>query len=654
MQKIALVYSPGSNLDLTLPPIGIAYLYSYLKTHGYQAEIFDFNLEFETIVKVKNLKNDLTRLIDMQRTTDFYRPNVLADYYFLKHLNDASLESLIRNRKDYRNIKMVVKEGSLILQFLYASLKKLFPFQVVGFSVIFNSQIRATDLMIRALRLIRPGIRIAAGGPAAAKLRTVERLDILIKGDGEKPLYDYLVSIDAGKFGKRYKEKNGTGEISCFDEIDNLPPPDFTPLFEKYRYMAPHKIIPLAVTRGCYWSKCQFCSYGWHDRKASRSTAKYRKDGIEKAISDITHLKDKHQTIFFFFSVDAVDPVFLEKLADSLLDKSLKIFWQVEIRAEKAFLKEGFLEKLYNAGCRAISFGLESVNQRVLDAMGKGVKTEIAKKLVDALYRAGIAVNLDFFIGYPSETPLEARETQSFVLNKRQDMPLALGGVFQVLPESKVADSGRKGKIEDLKFFPGNRGGKWKKKGMDWKETKQQLHICHVNALCDWNGKMFPGRQDSAHFLLYSTHHTLKGLVHKIQPDSENPVGLNLRALFLFPLTFHYASGFVNKLDYGKFYPAYSDIIGKISTNEPGKREVLNLCHEIVLRFIKSLKLKDKSKHVLKEIARFDYFLVLSCLGDKEIPVINGKDYSLSTNRSTAERSNNVEQTSERIERIFS
>jgi len=72
------------------------------------------------------------------------------------------------------------------------------------------------------------------------------------------------------------------------------------------------------------------------------------------------------------------------------------------------------LGELRRAGCHSLIVGIESGSDRVLRLMQKGLTTAAIRKGVELIRGAGIHAAGFFILGYPGETPEEARETIRF------------------------------------------------------------------------------------------------------------------------------------------------------------------------------------------------------------------------------------------------
>jgi hypothetical protein len=209
-----------------------------------------------------------------------------------------------------------------------------------------------------------------------------------------------------------------------------MPTPDYDGL-PMVDYLSPKPVILLANSRGCYWNKCAFCEL------TGLAEKKYRFRKLELVFRDLETLAAKHNTEYFLFSVEAIPPNQLKEICEYILSRNLKIYWQSEVRFEKQFTDD-FCRLLYRAGCRQLIFGLESGNQRILDLMEKGTKLSEIREIMKNCHGAGIAVSLQSFIGFPTETESEATDTLNFLLENRDLINSFAMGKYKLIIHSRV------------------------------------------------------------------------------------------------------------------------------------------------------------------------------------------------------------------------
>ncbi|MBA7661106.1 Anaerobic magnesium-protoporphyrin IX monomethyl ester cyclase [subsurface metagenome] len=87
-----------------------------------------------------------------------------------------------------------------------------------------------------------------------------------------------------------------------------------------------------------------------------------------------------------------------------------KLTWMCSSRAD--LVDEPLLEKMREAGCSTISFGIETASQRLLGILKKGTSLEINERAVRMAKKAGISnVRGTFILGIPTETREESLAT---------------------------------------------------------------------------------------------------------------------------------------------------------------------------------------------------------------------------------------------------
>ena len=73
-------------------------------------------------------------------------------------------------------------------------------------------------------------------------------------------------------------------------------------------------------------------------------------------------------------------------------------------------LTEELVETLTRMGCFRIWIGSESGSQRILDAMGRGVRAEQVRAVTRVCQRHGIEVGMFLMVGYEGETEEERKQ----------------------------------------------------------------------------------------------------------------------------------------------------------------------------------------------------------------------------------------------------
>jgi radical SAM superfamily enzyme YgiQ (UPF0313 family) len=90
-------------------------------------------------------------------------------------------------------------------------------------------------------------------------------------------------------------------------------------------------------------------------------------------------------------------------------------------------LSEQKIEMMKEAGCEQINLGVESGSQKILDYLGKGLKTESIEKVFDLLHKYNIKSKAYVITGFPKETEQDMLESIEFIkLIKPDSVTLSL------------------------------------------------------------------------------------------------------------------------------------------------------------------------------------------------------------------------------------
>jgi len=160
-------------------------------------------------------------------------------------------------------------------------------------------------------------------------------------------------------------------------------------------------------SRGCKWRKCRFCAHNF-------SFSGYRKHNVDKFVDYLSQLNQSLGARHFYFGDQYVDAGDMKLLSDEILARGMNIAFHIMGRPTADYTPE-ILEAMSRAGCRWISWGVESGSQRLLDVSNKGTKVETVKQVMSDAHKAGIS-NLPMMIyGLPTSTDADLDETFSFI-----------------------------------------------------------------------------------------------------------------------------------------------------------------------------------------------------------------------------------------------
>jgi anaerobic magnesium-protoporphyrin IX monomethyl ester cyclase len=117
-------------------------------------------------------------------------------------------------------------------------------------------------------------------------------------------------------------------------------------------------------------------------------------------------------------------------LCQKMIDQNLNIHWTCNSRVD--YVDEEMLSLMGKAGCRLISWGIESGNEQILRHARKGAYPDKAERALVWAKKAGIQNWGYFIIGLPGETEATIRQTIDF--SKRLPLDIALFHVAAPYP----------------------------------------------------------------------------------------------------------------------------------------------------------------------------------------------------------------------------
>lgn len=300
------------------------------------------------------------------------------------------------------------------------------PSDVIGVTsttLLYNS----AKTIMETAREVHPNAITMIGGSHVSfwdenALNETKALDVIVRKEGENTFLELLQRIEAQKsysdvLGTTVRTKEGivrNQDRPFLHDLDSLPSPAYHLLpLESYHRMG-KTIFPIVTSRGCVqW--CDFCSTV---RMFGRG---YRVRSPKKVVDDMEALHNKYGESQFTFYDDAFTinrNHTLEMCAD-IKARGLNVEWDCETRVD-AVDKE-LLEKMADAGCITIWFGVESGSEKILDKMHKKINREQVRSAFKMAQKAGMMTIASAVIGFPGETEETAWETINFINSLNPD-----------------------------------------------------------------------------------------------------------------------------------------------------------------------------------------------------------------------------------------
>ncbi len=316
--------------------------------------------------------------------------------------------------------------------------------ECVAVSLTFQQQAVAAMRLGRLLRERMPSVRRVIGGPLVASWRAVgidlERAPFT--------LFDRVVAGDDRDLAELVRDTNEGWEAAGDALEGGLLSPGLgeVPWGD---YLAPMPVVPAAIGRGCYWSRCTFCPdhvHGGHRPCAQQSVGPWLDRVAERFPSGaMLHLTDS-----------ALPVEHLVRIAGHVAELGLPLRWHGFARVERAFAEPEVARLLAAGGCAMLQFGVETASLRMHERLGKGAGPERARQVLRATSSAGIRTHVYLLFGLPGETDDDREETLRFV-EQEADSISAINASLLNLPKGSPMhrEPGRHG-ITTIEPFHGD------------------------------------------------------------------------------------------------------------------------------------------------------------------------------------------------------
>lgn len=291
----------------------------------------------------------------------------------------------------------------------------------VGFAIPFPGCLYGALRCGSWLKQHRPEVRIIFGGGFPntewrnlSDERIFDYCDYIILDDGELPLLRLAEFLEGSLTADRLVRTFYRGHLTLDNPDENipyaeLPAPDFDGLpLEKYISLAEmtnpmHRLWSqgrwnkMMMAHGCYWHRCAFCD------TSLDYIARYEAPDAATVVDRMERIMAQTGISGFHFVDEALPPKLLREVCEEILRRHLVVSFWGNIRFEKAYTAE-MCDLMSDAGCVAVSGGLEVASDRLLRLMDKGVTIGQTMAVCRHFRDSGIMVHTYLMYGFPTET----------------------------------------------------------------------------------------------------------------------------------------------------------------------------------------------------------------------------------------------------------
>jgi radical SAM superfamily enzyme YgiQ (UPF0313 family) len=240
-------------------------------------------------------------------------------------------------------------------------------------------------------RMRARGVKVGFIGITASKMPELfqDHCDFILNGEPEAGVMRLAQGI----------VPNGMTISEQIDDLDSLPFPRWDLVTDDRRNLGLKLFTrpfgggyPLLASRGCP----EFCTYCPH-----RILAGYRARSIANIADELERLCDMHARPYVIFR----DPLFSEQrdrcleLCDEIAARNLTLTFEAETRLDR--LDVELLDRLYAAGFRAMSFGVESLDPATLKKSGRRpIPQAHQRDVLDHCRKKGIVTAAFYVLGF--------------------------------------------------------------------------------------------------------------------------------------------------------------------------------------------------------------------------------------------------------------
>ncbi len=269
-------------------------------------------------------------------------------------------------------------------------------------------------------------------------LQVQPEIDYVVCGEGELTIAELCGMLEKSdrKFSKIkglvYRTAKGAVKANprreMIQDVDSLPFPA-RDLVDMSR-LGTHKYIDVGrvsatmiSSRGCPF-KCAFCSSHITMGKI------YRFRSAQNVLAEIDELVNRYHVNHVAFEDDTftLNRDRVESICRGLIQRNYDLTWYCLSRVESMDFELATLMR--RAGCRMVSFGIESGNPDILQKIHKKISLPAARQAIDSCYRAGLRSQCTFILGFPFDT----QKTMADTLHFAQELSPTIAIFFALVP----------------------------------------------------------------------------------------------------------------------------------------------------------------------------------------------------------------------------
>jgi radical SAM superfamily enzyme YgiQ (UPF0313 family) len=286
-----------------------------------------------------------------------------------------------------------------------------------------TGQYGAIREVLESAKQIKPSVITIAGGGLISSapedaMAALECVDYGVIGEGEVIVCELFAALENAadpRFIPGIVYRNGRVYVQTVGKpapvlLEDVPFPDyegfgFAKLLESVPNiigMSEYNTLPIVTGRSCPF-RCTFCFH--------TSGQKFRQRSLDDVFAEIDYLVENYGVKYLSIQ----DELFLYKKNLPWVEefcrriKPYGIKWLAQFRVND--ITPELVERLKEANCATMAFGIESADNAILKSMKKGITIEQTEYALDIVYRAGVGIQGVLIFGDPAETIETATRT---------------------------------------------------------------------------------------------------------------------------------------------------------------------------------------------------------------------------------------------------
>lgn len=317
-------------------------------------------------------------------------------------------------------------------------------------------------LITDQVRKLSPSSLIVLGGHGAQDAPAVRALgDVYISNHGEQALAELVTALKAGLPPAKFPgavPMDGRTVIEGSLRYERFPRVLFPDWSSSSTFARRYSI---EASRGCRFN-CSYCGF------PGRGGQSYREPG--EVIEEMTGVFRERGIRRFEFMDSSLtaDADFMFRLCAGLRKTGIRFDWKCFSRPDAFDRAPGLAGEMAAAGCTKTFMGIESVHDRIMSLMRRGMDRACVERGLDRVFKAGIKVHGNFIIGFPGETPETVKDTARFIAAR--PFASAYLCVFMLSEEMRAIAAADPEKYMHLS---GGLVNGWKHDGMDFAEASR-------------------------------------------------------------------------------------------------------------------------------------------------------------------------------------